>query len=545
MTRAARQLHEVTGLPEPVTDDDWRDAARELELLDAWRVLPASWRALPDPGGFLQALGYLIGEHDQYERQAAEANAQWIPAFFDELGAAAVEADWQAARTQGVFGRRRAMQRLVDKLASYSIVDFHEEDVPRAIAALRQRAGARRQLQDDLHALAPMLAGYGEGARLDWRAVRKVHAYASDLHARTRDELDRMGVDPAAFAACRATDVSDATTATTLRGALARRRAYESAHAALVALVGEVARDPGETQADADLALCADAPRHLGELRDWLAWRGLVEEGRELGLEPVAIALSTGLDPALALAAYKRGLYRAMCLASLAADDVASRFSGAVFDEAVRQFAVADERLRELSARELRARLAGQVADALALARHDPQMAVIRRASLSRGKGMVLRDFLVQVGDVAARLCPCVLASPDAVARHLAVSADRYDVVVFDEASRLRTAEAAGALARATGVVVIGDPNQLPPHGGRAPSLLDDALAAGVPTVCLRTHYRSAHADLIAFANRAFYAGTLRALPSADAAAHVTLQTVSTAAADGPAGTRFLRTLFR
>ncbi len=531
MTRAARQLHEVTGLPEPVTDDDWRDAARELELLDAWRVLPASWRALPDPGGFLQALGYLIGEHDQYERQAAEANAQWIPAFFDEIGAAAVEADWQAARTQGVFGRRRAMQRLVDKLASYSIVDFHEEDVPRAIAALRQRAGARRQLQDDLRALAPMLAGYGEGARLDWRAVRKVHAYASDLHARTRDELDRMGVDPAAFAACRATDVSDATTATTLRGALARRRAYESAHAALVALVGEVARDPGETQADADLALCADAPRHLGELRDWLAWRGLVEEGRELGLEPVAIALSTGLDPALALAAYKRGLYRAMCLASLAADDVASRFSGAVFDEAVRQFAAVDERLRELSARELRARLAGQVADALALARHDPQMAVIRRASLSRGKGMVLRDFLVQVGDVAARLCPCVLANPDAVARHLAVSADRYDVVVFDEASRLRTAEAAGALARAAGVVVIGDPNQLPPHGGRAPSLLDDALAAGVPTVCLRTHYRSAHADLIAFASRAFYAGTLRALPSADAAAHVTLQTVSTAAA--------------
>ena len=114
-----------------------------------------------------------------------------------------------------------------------------------------------------------------------------------------------------------------------------------------------------------------------------------------------------------------------------------------------------------------------------------------------------------------------------------------FDIVVFDEASQVRPADALGALLRGHKAVVVGDSKQLPPTTffDRVSSDDDDdadddtAVSATAdlesilgffeskraPSRPLNFHYRSRHESLIAVSNREFYHNGLVVLPSPDA----------------------------
>ena len=125
-------------------------------------------------------------------------------------------------------------------------------------------------------------------------------------------------------------------------------------------------------------------------------------------------------------------------------------------------------------------------------------------ADLDRGAMAVMRGRL-------PKLAPCVLATPQSVAR---CALPMFDLVVFDEASRLPVAHALGALARARAAIIVGDVRQPVPSDG-AHGLLDIALSAGLPELVLATHYRSRHHDLFAFANRRYYFDLVEVYPAA------------------------------
>jgi len=140
-----------------------------------------------------------------------------------------------------------------------------------------------------------------------------------------------------------------------------------------------------------------------------------------------------------------------------------------------------------------------------------------------------LRALFREIPTLLPRLAPCLLMSPQSVAQYLDPALPKFDVVVFDEASQLPTAEAIGALARGRSAVIVGDSRQLPPTRffDRAiasddepelvelESVLDDAAAARFPELRLGWHYRSKHEDLIAFANRRYYDERLEVFPAA------------------------------
>jgi len=130
-------------------------------------------------------------------------------------------------------------------------------------------------------------------------------------------------------------------------------------------------------------------------------------------------------------------------------------------------------------------------------------MLVTSFADLDRGAMAVMRGRL-------PKLAPCVLATPQSVAR---CALPMFDLVVFDEASRLPISHALCALARSRAMIVVGDIRQPVPSDG-AHGLLDVALAAGLPELVLTTHYRSRHHDLFAFANRRYYFDLVEVLPS-------------------------------
>ncbi len=141
-----------------------------------------------------------------------------------------------------------------------------------------------------------------------------------------------------------------------------------------------------------------------------------------------------------------------------------------------------------------------------------------------------IRALLERLGSTTTKLTPCVLMSPLSVAQYLPAGQALFDIVLFDEASQITTWDAIGAIARARQSIIVGDPKQMPPSRGfdrvqeddeelafyerDQASILDEAVAAGVPRNVLRVHYRSRDEGLIAFSNARYYGGDLVTFPA-------------------------------
>ena len=152
-----------------------------------------------------------------------------------------------------------------------------------------------------------------------------------------------------------------------------------------------------------------------------------------------------------------------------------------------------------------------------------------------RGRHLPIRQFIKRAGRAIQALKPCFMMGPMSVAQYLEQGSVEFDMVVMDEASRLRPEEALGAIVRGKQLVVVGDPKQLPPTSffdrmldagdddddaetpaapAGAESILDICQQMFHPVRTLRRHYRSQHQSLIDFSNHQFYDGKLVVFPS-------------------------------
>jgi superfamily I DNA and/or RNA helicase/TPR repeat protein/transcription elongation GreA/GreB family factor/very-short-patch-repair endonuclease len=141
---------------------------------------------------------------------------------------------------------------------------------------------------------------------------------------------------------------------------------------------------------------------------------------------------------------------------------------------------------------------------------------------------MPVRKILAKAGATIQELKPCFMMGPQAVAQFLTPGYIKFDLVIMDEASQLKPEQAIGAIARGAQLVVVGDPNQLPPtsffsradgQGNQyatadAESILDVCLSNFKTKRLLKWHYRSHHHSLIAFSNHHFYNDELIVFPS-------------------------------
>ena len=148
-----------------------------------------------------------------------------------------------------------------------------------------------------------------------------------------------------------------------------------------------------------------------------------------------------------------------------------------------------------------------------------------------------IRLLLERAGPAIQQLKPVFMMSPLSVAQYLKPGGLQFDLLVMDEASQIEPVDALGAIARVRQIVVVGDEKQLPPtaffkkltgeedaeageddgvtiQAKDAESILELALAKGVPHRMLEWHYRSKHQSLIAVSNREFYENKLFIVPS-------------------------------
>lgn len=271
---------------------------------------------------------------------------------------------------------------------------------------------------------------------------------------------------------------------------------------------------------------------HSSEMRDWLHWTELSGQLRRDGMGSAVEALEKeGLDPASVKDAFLKALFLHKAKEKIRASSTLALFEGLLFDAKIASYRKLTKDFQQLTRKELRARLAAGVPRATDSAESASELSLLNRNICNGGRGLSLRDLFDQLPTLLPKLCPVMLMSPMSVAKYIDIGADRFDLVVFDEASQMPTSEAVGAIARGKSLIVVGDPKQMPPTNffltsnvdveevaiDDMESILEDCRTLEMPSLQLSWHYRSRHESLIAFSNNEYYDGSLITFPSVDA----------------------------
>lgn len=164
------------------------------------------------------------------------------------------------------------------------------------------------------------------------------------------------------------------------------------------------------------------------------------------------------------------------------------------------------------------------------------EMGILKRELSKQRRIMPIRKLFQQIPNLLLTLKPCLMMSPLSVSLFLEAETYKFDTVIFDEASQVRTENAIGAISRAKQVIIAGDSKQLPPTNFFSVSNSDSDLyydndedeeeedseayesvldeANLLPEKTLLWHYRSRHESLIAFSNAKIYHNSLITFPS-------------------------------
>lgn len=206
-------------------------------------------------------------------------------------------------------------------------------------------------------------------------------------------------------------------------------------------------------------------------------------------------------------------------------------FSGDIHNNRIEKFQKIDDDFLISTRKVLAGRLAGKIPQNSQSVVGNSEMGILNREIRKKRQHKPLRILFQETSNLIPRLKPCFLMSPLSVAQYLSTDQPLFDLVIFDEASQMPVWDAVGAIARGKDLIVVGDPKQLPPTSFFSKSegfeweesefvedldsILEDCLAAGLPSLYLNWHYRSLHESLIAFSNFNYYDNRLHTFPSA------------------------------
>ena len=266
-------------------------------------------------------------------------------------------------------------------------------------------------------------------------------------------------------------------------------------------------------------------------LKDWTAWTTIRNKAITAGLGALVDFYESGnIQTPELLSEYKKGLYHSCAEYIIEQHPILAAFNSMLFEEKIRKFKSLNTQFEKLTKDELYARLALKIPSFSQEAAQSSEIGILQKNIRNNGRALSLRKLFDSIPNLLPRLSPCMLMSPISVAQYFDTNSTKFDLVIFDEASQMPTCEAVGAIARATNVIVVGDPKQMPPTNFFSTnnideenidkedleSILDDCLALSMPSKHLLWHYRSKHESLIAFSNAKYYDNKLLTFPSND-----------------------------
>ncbi|HEX7298873.1 MAG TPA: AAA domain-containing protein [Solirubrobacteraceae bacterium] len=309
-------------------------------------------------------------------------------------------------------------------------------------------------------------------------------------------------------------------------------------HAALEAQLGELAGLLGVNMVDGSRA---DVTQRLRDLRADAATLGRLPELHRLrtGLEEAGLGellaelARRDANVEASLATFEHAWLASIVDELRLSDPRVGGFNGEQQASTVSEFQQADRQHIMTTAHRVR-RLAAERA-LRTEDQHPEQATLIRREAAKKTRHRAVRETFTEATEVMTTIKPCWVMSPLVVSQVLPNDKPYFDVVIFDEASQVRPAEAIPAIARGRRLVVAGDERQLPPtdffsgpslvaDDEEDPHLLSanadfesvlDALEFLVEWKMLTWHYRSQDERLIAFSNAHLYGRSLLTFPGA------------------------------
>ena len=271
---------------------------------------------------------------------------------------------------------------------------------------------------------------------------------------------------------------------------------------------------------------------NIEQLDDYSILVSLGNELERVGLSVVREQLATGeLDPVHAKDTFR--LHRAESVFNrlVQANPQIRHIDGADRSRKVELFAKFDKELQSLSAQELARKHYLEIPRG-----QTGQLALLRGEINKKARHMSIRNLLMNAGDAITQIKPVFMMSPLSVAQYLEPGVLKFDLLLIDEASQVKPAEALGAMMRCKQVVVVGDQKQMPPTsffdrqmadegdddeevslGSQAvhmESILSLCDARAMERAMLSWHYRSEHPSLIEVSNHEFYENKLTYPPS-------------------------------
>jgi very-short-patch-repair endonuclease len=283
---------------------------------------------------------------------------------------------------------------------------------------------------------------------------------------------------------------------------------------------------------------------HFNELQPWCHWHTVRDKAIKLGLGALINAYERGELPAERIPeTFERSYYQWWVDTVTDRDPALRSFFSREFERKIRIFRELDQRYIKLTCDEIKARLTARLPREAESTSRSSEMGILKREIGKKSRHMPIRQLFQKIPNLLRRIKPCLLMSPISVAQYLDPAHPPFDLVIIDEASQMPVWDAVGAIGRGREAIIVGDPKQLPPTSffirsddddmadevevEDLESILDDCLAAGLPSMHLRWHYRSRHESLIAFSNYQYYDNRLLTFPSPDQKHAVSLRPVN------------------
>lgn len=268
---------------------------------------------------------------------------------------------------------------------------------------------------------------------------------------------------------------------------------------------------------------------NIDELREYIGYYNAKCNLIASGGSPICDALiNKDVAPQNLVSAVLCSINYNLAVTTIEENEILRSFTGTNILESIEKFKEVTSEFEKLTINELVAKLSAGIPSSSIAAVASSELGILQKAIKSNGRNMSIRKLFDSIPDILRKMCPCMLMSPISVAQYIDPSFAKFDLVIFDEASQLPTSEAVGAIARGENVIVVGDPNQLPPTSFFSSSkvddenmevedldsVLDDCLAISMPSRHLLWHYRSRHESLIAYSNAKYYDNKLHTFPS-------------------------------
>jgi REase_MTES_1575/Protein of unknown function (DUF4011)/AAA domain len=273
-----------------------------------------------------------------------------------------------------------------------------------------------------------------------------------------------------------------------------------------------------------------NAEHELDAFSDWTRCQNCITDLKSMGAETFLNSLkASDIAPELWFPVLQKAVYQRWIDHIYDNAPTLKDFSAKVHERRIREFSQRDRQQYPIAQQRLQQFQTKQWKAWAQQSNSKEKLSLLKRESQRQRQQKPIRQFIKETGDLVAALKPCWMMSPLAVSEYIDPETPPFDVVIFDEASQIRTEEAVSSIMRAKQAIVVGDDKQLPPTFSFVKFDMDedeDSIAEEayesllvecgkfMKDYTLQWHYRSQDESLIAFSNEHFYDSKLVTFPN-------------------------------